>query len=341
MKGVLRGGGLFLGIGASASAVFLHEIVSPAVAVNQMGISPVRRILVYLPTDAFSTEERFPTVYWLPGWEGWATEEYRDALDRAIRERLLFPVIVVFVDAREGIVFLSSSRFGKWEDFLVDEVVPFVDRTYPTIPSSRYRALMGHSIGGYAAMMLPLLHPGVWGAVGLNDGSVWAASTYVPFWQLPSSLDAYPTLRSTTKVFIQLGNAISPNPNVSLGFDPPWKDEEVSEVVAKWERYSLLNRSNLERHRRTLRGLSAVAVVITEEYLGTNRVQSLEMIRILRELGVRVIELEMPGGHDEYRSERFIALVATVLPTMFLEMSRPVEAEGEMAVLWGRLKAAP
>jgi pimeloyl-ACP methyl ester carboxylesterase len=303
-----------------------------------MGISPVRRILVYLPTDDANTDERFPTVYWIPGWQGWATEEYRAALDRAIADNVIPRAIIVSVDTREGIVFLNSSLFGNWEDFLVNEVIPFVDRTYPTIPSMRYRALMGHSIGGYAAMILPLRHPGVWGAVGLNDGSVWAASTYLPLWRLPSTFDAYAEIEAIPQVFIQLGIAISPNPAAPLRFDLPWEDGEVPDVARKWEEFSVMRPANLQKHLRTLKSLSVIAVVVPEVVLLTNREQNLEMVRVLRDLGVHVTTLEMPGAHDDYRNERLVALLRTVLPTMFLEMPRAVEAERKAAALWGTLK---
>lgn len=331
---------LVIGFGATAAAskVDIHEIASPAISTNRMGISPVRRILVYQPADSASSDERFPTVYWIPGWQNWATEEYRAALDRAIADGVIPPAIIVMVDAREGVVFLNSSVFGNWEDYLVDEVVPFVDRTYPTIPSMRYRALMGHSIGGYAAMMLPLRHPGVWGAVGLNDASVWAASVYLPPWRLPNTFDSYADIEAIPKVFVQLGIAISPNPNAPLRFDLPWTDQEEPEIARLWEAHSVMRRDNLEKHLRTLKSLSAIAVVVPETLLLTNRAQNLEMIAVLRGLGVNATPLEMPGAHDDYRNERFIALLKTVLPTMFQEMPRAVEARGKTAATWGALK---
>lgn len=64
------------------------------------------------------------------------------------------------------------------------------------------------------------------------------------------------------------------------------------------------------------------------------------MMGLLRDLGARVVGIEMSGDHDDYRSERLVVLLAVVLPTMFLEMSRPVEAKGKTPLLWGWIKIA-
>jgi len=44
------------------------------------------------------------------------------------------PVIVVNIAGRQGLVLLNSAVFGRWEDFVVDELLPFIDAEYRTIP---------------------------------------------------------------------------------------------------------------------------------------------------------------------------------------------------------------
>ena len=50
---------------------------------------------------------------------------------------------------------------GRWEDYLVRDVVPWVDAHLPTIPSRAGRALAGVSAGGYGAVDIGLRHPGL------------------------------------------------------------------------------------------------------------------------------------------------------------------------------------
>ena len=55
-------------------------------------------------------------------------------------------------------------------DYLCDEVVPFVDARYPTLPDRDHRGLAGKSSGGYGAMVVPMLRPDVFGALASHAG---------------------------------------------------------------------------------------------------------------------------------------------------------------------------
>ena len=60
---------------ARAGTVELHDIKSAAVAGNLMGITPTRRVLVYLPDGYATTRRSYPVLYWIPGWETPASRE--------------------------------------------------------------------------------------------------------------------------------------------------------------------------------------------------------------------------------------------------------------------------
>jgi enterochelin esterase-like enzyme len=64
---------------------------------------------------------------------------------------------------------------GVWENYLVDDVVPWVDRNLPTIATARGRALEGVCAGGFGAVDIGLRHPGA------ESGHFWRAT-------LPSAL---------------------------------------------------------------------------------------------------------------------------------------------------------
>jgi S-formylglutathione hydrolase FrmB len=75
--------------------------------------------------------------------------------------------IVVFVDAWTrygGSQFLNSTATGDYMDYLCDEVVPFIDGSYPTAASTERRSIAGHSSGGYGAIVTSMLRPDVFGA---------------------------------------------------------------------------------------------------------------------------------------------------------------------------------
>ena len=105
----------------------------------------------------------------------------RSALEPTFVERLddMFarggcpPAIVVMVDAwtsRGGSQYLNSSSTGRYQDYLCDEIVPFVDANYPTMPDRDHRGLAGKSSGGYGAMVVPMMRPDVFGALASHAG---------------------------------------------------------------------------------------------------------------------------------------------------------------------------
>jgi S-formylglutathione hydrolase FrmB len=55
---------------------------------------------------------------------------------------------------------------------LANDVVEFVDETFPTIAARRGRAIAGLSMGGYGATMLALRHPDVFCAACSHSGAV-------------------------------------------------------------------------------------------------------------------------------------------------------------------------
>ena len=155
---------------------------------------PARRPLyVYRsPGVEAGAEPRVPSVYMLQGFGGqldnWIS---RDGMDPTTIERLdaMFaagecpPAVIVFVDAwtsRGGSQFLNSTSTGRYMDYLCDEVVPFVDQGYPTLPGPEYRGVSGKSSGGYGAMAVSMLRPDVFGALASHAGDALFECCYAP-----------------------------------------------------------------------------------------------------------------------------------------------------------------
>ncbi len=314
---------------AHAIDVRYHDVESAAVAGNQMGITATRRTAVYLPDGYAETRRSYPVVYWLPGWETPASREYVSALDHAIDRGWIPPMIVVSVDVREGILLLSSHAFGRWEEFLVDEVVPLVDREYRTIPISAGRGLMGHSTGGYTAMLLPLRRPGVWSAVGLNDPSVWIACDDEV--RAPDTLANYAAQDGHTRTVIQFGHAVTPNPPAPRGFDTPAE----TAVERAWARHRLMDAETVAANRDALLDLAPVAIVVPAQGGGTNRIWNLRFRDALQAQGVNVVWRDSPGTHGSNRPERLITLLLTVGPQLTRPFPDPTRAK---IAAWATLK---
>jgi enterochelin esterase-like enzyme len=61
---------------------------------------------------------------------------------------------------------------GRYESHLIQELIPFVDSRYPTRRGKRARALVGHSMGGYGALMLLCKYPELFWTAGLRAAAL-------------------------------------------------------------------------------------------------------------------------------------------------------------------------
>ena len=86
------------------------------------------------------------------------------------------PLIVVMPDGGKSFYCNNPSPGGgQYEDHIVQDVIGFVDRTFPTVPERRGRILAGNSMGGYGAVMLALRHPETFAAAVSHSGAMYFA----------------------------------------------------------------------------------------------------------------------------------------------------------------------
>jgi enterochelin esterase family protein len=79
-----------------------------------------------------------------------------------------------------GSQYLNSIAIGRYEDYVIDEIVPYIDRTYRTIAAPEGRGVFGKSSGGYGSIVLGMKHPDVFGAVACHSGDMYFEFCYQP-----------------------------------------------------------------------------------------------------------------------------------------------------------------
>jgi hypothetical protein len=160
------------------------EVQSRALDGNRLGDPSLRPLWVYRP-PAYDQNpaQRFATIYLIQGLTGqvdmWRNRapfrpnviELIDGLFAG--ERPPPPCLVVLVDAWTslgGSQYVDSPGTGKYMTYLCDDVVSFVDAKYRTKADRAHRALTGKSSGGYGAMVVPMMRPDVFSALGTHAG---------------------------------------------------------------------------------------------------------------------------------------------------------------------------
>ncbi len=156
---------------------------SEALTGNPLGDPHRRPLYVYTPPgyDA-DPGRRFPSIYVLQGLTGqldmWRsrkafTRTTPEALDTWFAADGAPQAVVVFVDAWTslgGSQFLDSAGTGRYHTYLCDEIVPFVDARFRTLPDAAHRGVAGKSSGGYGAMITPMLRPDLCGGLATHAG---------------------------------------------------------------------------------------------------------------------------------------------------------------------------
>jgi hypothetical protein len=160
-----------------------HTITSELLRGNPLGDPHERPLEVYVPPGYDDEpDRRYPSVYAIQGFTGhlamWHNrtpwrKPFPELADQVFARGDVPPVIVVYVDAWTavgGSQFLDSPGTGRYHSYLCEEVVPWVDAHYRTLPSRDHRAITGKSSGGYGAMITPMLRPDVFGALATHAG---------------------------------------------------------------------------------------------------------------------------------------------------------------------------
>jgi Putative esterase len=189
--------------------VIVLEHVSALLKGNPLGDPHVRRLAVWLPPQydaARSRVRRFPMLMDMVGFTGsglshiaWKafSENVPERAARLVHEGRMAPAIIVFPDcftALGGNQYVNSSAVGPYADYLIREIIPFVDREFRTAASREYRGCFGKSSGGYGAIIHGMKYTSTWGAIADHSGDAYFEYVYWCDW--PNNLNELAKFRS-------------------------------------------------------------------------------------------------------------------------------------------------
>jgi len=186
-----------------AGTVVVLEHRSTILADNPLGDAHVRKLAVWLPREYDARRggpgRRFPVLYDMVGFTGsgiahlnWRpfSENVAERAARLIHDGRMGPVILAFPDcftALGGNQYVNSSAIGRYADYLLQEIVPFVDREFRTLAAREHRGCFGKSSGGYGAMIHGMKYARHWGAIANHSGDAYFDFIYRADW--PNTLN--------------------------------------------------------------------------------------------------------------------------------------------------------
>jgi enterochelin esterase family protein len=256
---------------------------------NPLGDPASRHLPVILPPDYADSERRYPVLVALTGFTGKGIMLLNeDSWQPNLAERLerlyaagMPHAIVVLPDCFTrygGSQYINSGATGRYEDYVIDEIIPWVDAHYRTLATPQSRGVFGKSSGGYGSMILGMRHPEVFGALACHSGDMFFDLCYAPdFPKACNRFNKFGGVEAWWRQFdaqvkknggdfdalniLAMAACYSPDPDAPLDIGLPMDlhtCERIPEVWARWLEWDPVEL--LDRYGEHLRGMRLVFI---------------------------------------------------------------------------------
>ncbi len=146
-----------------------------------------RTVRIYLPPDYATSGVAYPAAYFHDGGEYVTLASAANILDYLIENNRIQPVIGVFIDPRN-----RNDEYSYDYNFIhviCDQLVPWIDDQYRTIPTPENRATIGVSLGGLVSFLFAVQRPDVFGNCGAFSPALWLGDI-IPQYQAADTIAA-------------------------------------------------------------------------------------------------------------------------------------------------------
>ncbi|MGE5321249.1 MAG: alpha/beta hydrolase [Actinomycetota bacterium] len=122
---------------------------------------------VVLPANYDADGKKLPVVYLLHG----GGETFRNWTNDSDVAQYAAHGLILVMPQGDSSYYVNSARNpqGRYEDYVVKDLITDVEQRFPAARDRRHRAIMGVSMGGFGAVVLTLKHPELFGfAAGIS-----------------------------------------------------------------------------------------------------------------------------------------------------------------------------
>ncbi|MBR2256047.1 MAG: esterase family protein [Blautia sp.] len=145
-----------------------------AAAVGSANETEDENFLVYLP-EGYDDEEnagkRYPTAYLFHQLNSSGNSYVIDGIDRLLDQGIadgrIRELIVIIPDSAP-----ESWWAGGWDTMVTEEILPYVDENFRTIPDAAHRFTAGASMGGHGSYYIGLSHPELFSGIISYFGAI-------------------------------------------------------------------------------------------------------------------------------------------------------------------------
>ncbi len=167
-----------------------------AVWYTSPALGTARRMYVYTPPGYEEGNTKYPVLYLLHGGggdeEGWINRGRANyIIDNLIASKQAVPMIVVITNGNpeavaapldrpfevnpRGATPIGGMASGKFEESLVKDVMPYIEKNYRVIADAKHRAITGFSMGGYQTQNISNAHPEMFKYIGVMSMGLFSS----------------------------------------------------------------------------------------------------------------------------------------------------------------------
>lgn len=127
------------------------------------------KFAIQLPSSyQTDTQRRYPVLYFLHGMFGNEREFERRGVAAAIsrmRDEGKIGDFIIVSPAGENSFYLNAKNGAAYEDAIIKDLIPFIEKNYRIIGTPAARSIQGISMGGWGALLLAFKHPEMFSSV--------------------------------------------------------------------------------------------------------------------------------------------------------------------------------
>lgn len=202
------------------------------IAVYSPSMKKTLKAAISFPSGYEKGESRYPVVYLLHGGSGAFSDWHQKVTEKGIVNQLAeeHKVLIVTPGVGPASYYYDSPLLDsvRYETYMIQELIPFIDKNYRTLAQKESRAITGLSMGGHGAITLAAKHPTLFIAAGSMSGVM---NIDTDLWKVGED---FRTLRK--KGQIEMLGAINYqgplfNPYTAVGLVDQLKNQKVSLII--------------------------------------------------------------------------------------------------------------
>lgn len=128
------------------------------------------------PSYERETKRRYPVLYFLHGMNGNEREFERRGVAEAVakmRSEGKIGEFIIVAPAGENSFYLNAKNGVRYEDAVIKDLIPHIEKTFRVVSNRDNRAIQGLSMGGYGALMLAFKHPEMFSSVTAHSSALF------------------------------------------------------------------------------------------------------------------------------------------------------------------------